>query len=44
MLMSQATHKQNSKNAQVSKANGVQQVQHEEQDVWLKLIIEYQKH
>ena len=32
-LKSQAMHKQNPKNAQVSKADGLQQVQHEEQYV-----------
>ena len=44
MLMSQATHKQNPTNAQVSKAHEVQQEQHEEQYVWLQLIMEYQLH
>ena len=44
MLMSQATHKQTPTTAQVSKTNGVQQVQHKEQYVWLQLIVEYQLH
>ena len=44
MLISQAMHKQNPTDAQVSKANGVQQVQHEEQYVWQQLMIEYQQH
>ena len=39
--MSSAMHKQNPTNAQVSKDNGVQQVQHEEQYVCLQLIMEY---
>ena len=44
MLMSQAMHKQNPTNAQVSKGDGVQQVQHEEQYMWLQPIMEYQLH
>ena len=44
MIMSQAMHKQNATNAQVSEANGIQQVQHEEKFVQLQLIIEYQLH
>ena len=44
MLMSQAMHKQNPTNAQVSKANKVQQGQLEEQYVQLQLIVEYQLH
>ena len=43
MLMSQVMHKQNPTNAQVSKADGIQ-VQHQEQYVWLKQIIENQLH
>ena len=44
MLMSQAMHKQNPANAQVSKADGVKQVQHEKQYMWLQPIMEYQLH
>ena len=44
MLMSQAMHKQNPTNAQVSKANKVQQGQLEEQYVQLQPIAEYQLH
>ena len=46
MLMSQAIHKQNPTNTQVSKADVTQQGQLEEQDVyvWLQLIMEYQLH
>ena len=44
MLMSQATQKHNLVNAQVSKANEAQQVQHKEQYVELQPIIEYQQH
>ena len=44
MLMSQAMHKQNPTNAQVSKANEIQQGQLEEQYMWLQLIVEYQLH
>ena len=42
--MSQAMHKQNPTNAQVSKANEVQQVQYKEQYVQLQPIMEYQLH
>ena len=34
MLMRQATHKLNSTNAQEREANGIQQVQYEEQYMW----------
>ena len=44
MLTSQATHKQNPTNAQVSEANGIQQEQHEKQYIWLQPIMEYQLH
>ena len=44
ILTSQATHKQNPTNAQVSEANEVQQGKLEEQYVQLKLIVEYQLH
>ena len=37
-------HKQNPTNVQVSETNGIQQVQHEEQYMWLQPIIEYQLH
>ena len=44
MLMSQAMHKQNPTNTQVSKNNEVQQGQHKEKYVQLQQIIEYQLH
>ena len=44
MLLSKATHKQNPRNAQVSEADGIQQVQHKEQYKWLQPIAEYQLH
>ena len=44
MLMSQAINKQNPTDAQVSKADGIQQVQHKEQYMWLQPITEYQLH
>ena len=44
MLINQAMHKKNPIYAQVSEANGIQQVQHKEQYMWLQLIIEYQLH
>ena len=44
MLMKQAIHKQNPKNAQVSKANEVQQGQLKELYMQLQLIVEYQLH
>ena len=44
MLTSQAMHKQNPTNAQVSEANGIQQVPHEEQYVLLQAIMENQLH
>ena len=46
MLTKQATHKHklNPTNAQVSEANGMQQVQHEEQYILLQLIREHQLH
>ena len=44
LLTSQAMQKQNPTNAQVSKTNEAQQVQHEEQYVWLQLITEFQQY
>ena len=42
ILISQATHNKNPKNTQVSEANGIQQVQQEEQYIQLQPIMEYQ--
>ena len=44
MLKSQAIHKQNPTNAQVSETNGTQKVQEKEQYDQLQPIIEYQLH
>ena len=42
--MSQDMHKQNPTNAKMSKADGVQQVQHKEQYMWLQVKMKYQLH
>ena len=37
-------HKKNPTNAQLTEANGIQQVKHEDKYVWLQPIREYQLH